>query len=188
MTATELSTAGAAIGITPFAGFAGLEPFFSQTQALPPHVVNLDYPEQSDMDFVRGSIEVVSDTLIGEVTIATSYLQLDDNVLQDFDATPGIAGGQGNPATLGGPLHTARNQHFSQFSQEIRVSNDITDKLNLTTGIFLWKDSIMLQQHSGGVVQTSGQDTESVAIFALVKYDLTDDLSCLLYTSPSPRD
>ena len=177
VTATELSTAGAAIGITPFAGFAGLEPFFSQTEALPPHIVNLDNPEQSDMDFVRGSIEVVSDTLIGEVTIATSYLQLDDNVLQDFDATPGIAGGQGNPATLGGPLHTARNQHFSQFSQEIRVSNDITDKLNLTTGIFLWKDSIMLQQHSGGVVQTSGQDTESVAIFALVKYDVSDDLS-----------
>ena len=29
VTATELSTAGAAIGITPFAGFAGLEPFFN---------------------------------------------------------------------------------------------------------------------------------------------------------------
>ena len=32
----------------------------------------------------------------------------------------------------------------------------------------------MLQQHSGGVVQTSGQDTESVAIFAC-KYDVSDD-------------
>ena len=55
---------------------------------------------------------------------------------------PGIAGGQGNPATLGGALHTARNQHFSQYSQEIRVTNDITDQLNLTAGLFLWKDSI----------------------------------------------
>ena len=82
------------------------------------------------MDFVRASMEVVSQTLLGEVTYAVSYLQLDDNVLQDFDATPGIAGGQGNPATLGGPLHTARNQHFSQYSQEIRVSNDITDQIN----------------------------------------------------------
>ena len=160
VTATELSTAGAAIGITPFAGFAGLEPFFSQTEAYPPHVVNLDNPEQSDMDFVRASIEVVSDTELGELTYAASYLQLDDNVLQDFDALPGIAGGQGNPATLGGALHTARNQHFSQYSQEIRVTNDITDQLNLTAGLFLWKDSIFLQQHSGGVVQTSGQDTE----------------------------
>ena len=116
VTATELSTAGAAIGVTPFAAFAGLEPFFSQTEALPPHVVNLDNPEQSDMDFVRGSIEIVSDTLIGEVTIATSYLQLDDNVLQDFDATPGIAGGQGNPATLGGPLHTARTVSYTHLT------------------------------------------------------------------------
>ena len=94
------------------------------------------------MDFVRASIEVVSDTELGELTYAASYLQLDDNVLQDFDALPGIAGGQGNPATLGGALHTARNQHFSQYSQEIRVTNDITDQLNLTAGLFLWKDSI----------------------------------------------
>ena len=177
VTATELSTAGAAFGITPFAGFAGLEPFFSQTEALPPHVVNLDNPEQSDMDFVRASIEVVSDTELGEVTYAAAYLQLDDNVLQDFDATPGFAKGQGNPATLGGPLHTARNQHFTQYSQEIRVSNDITDQLNLTAGVFLWKDSIFLQQHSGEVVQTSGQDTESYAIFALARYDVTDTVS-----------
>ena len=53
------------------------------------------------MDFVRASMEVVSDTELGELTYAVSYLQLDDNVLQDFDALPGIAGGQGNPATLG---------------------------------------------------------------------------------------
>ena len=177
VTATELSTAGAAIGITPFAGFAGLEPFFSQTEAYPPHVVNLDNPEQSDMDFVRASMEVVSDTELGELTYAVSYLQLDDNVLQDFDALPGIAGGQGNPATLGGALHTARNQHFSQYSQEIRITNDITDQLNLTAGLFLWKDSIFLQQHSGGVVQTSGQDTESYAIFALARFDVTDTVS-----------
>ena len=35
------------------------------------------------MDFVRASMEVVSDTELGELTYAV-YLQLDDNVLQDF--------------------------------------------------------------------------------------------------------
>ena len=40
----------------------------------------------------------------------------------------------------------------------------------------MWNNSNLLQQHSGGVVQTSGQDTESYAIFALAR-TLTDTVS-----------
>ena len=63
------------------------------------------------MDFVRASMEVVSDTELGEVTYAVSYLQLDDNVLQDFDATPGFAKG----LTLG--LHCKKSAFFSVFAR-----------------------------------------------------------------------
>ena len=184
VTATELSGAGVpAIGLFPFAPFRGTEGLFSQTEALPPHVVNLNFPEQSDMDMVRFSFEYKTETLIGELTATTAYLEVHDNVLQDFDGTPGLFGGQGNPAVLGGKLHTARNQHYSQISQEIRLNSQITEKLNLTSGIYLWKDSIFLQQHTGaasgpgGALQTSGQDTESIAIFALARYDITDKIS-----------
>ena len=110
VTATELSGAGVpAIGLFPFAPFRGTEGLFSQTQALPPHVVNLNFPEQSDMDMARLSFEVKTKTALGELTATTAYLEVHDNVLQDFDATPGLFGGQGNPAVLGGKLHTARN-------------------------------------------------------------------------------
>ena len=184
VTATELSGAGVpAIGLFPFAPFRGTEGLFSQTEALPPHVVNLNFPEQSDMDMARFSFEYKTETLIGELTATTAYLEVHDNVLQDFDGTPGLFGGQGNPAILGGKLHTARNQHYSQISQEIRLNSQITEKLNLTSGIYLWKDSIFLQQHTGaasgpgGALQTSGQDTESIAIFALARYDITDKVS-----------
>jgi iron complex outermembrane receptor protein len=178
VTVTELSSAGiAAIGLFPFAAFNGLEPLFSQTDAYPPHVVSLDNPEQSDMDFSRLSLEVTTSTLLGELTSTSSFVQLDDNVLQDFDGLPGFGGGQGNPATLGGDLHTARNQHYTQYSQEIRLNTNINDQINLTTGLFFWKDSIFLQQHSGGVIQTSGQDTESYAVFALLQYDITDTVA-----------
>ncbi len=184
VTATELSGAGVpAIGLFPFAPFRGTEGLFSQTEALPPHVVNLNFPEQSDMDMARFSFEYKTETLIGELTATTAYLEVHDNVLQDFDGTPGLFGGQGNPAVLGGKLHTARNQHYSQISQEIRLNSQITEKLNLTSGIYLWKDSIFLQQHTGaasgpgGALQTSGQDTESIAIFALARYDITDKVS-----------
>ena len=184
VTATELSGAGVpAIGLFPFAPFRGTEALFSQTEALPPHVVNLNFPEQSDMDMARFSFEYKTETLIGELTATTAYLEVHDNVLQDFDGTPGLFGGQGNPAVLGGKLHTARNQHYSQISQEIRLNSQITEKLNLTSGIYLWKDSIFLQQHTGaasgpgGALQTSGQDTESIAIFALARYDITDKVS-----------
>ena len=184
VTATELSGAGVpAIGLFPFAPFRGTEGLFSQTEALPPHVVNLNFPEQSDMDMARFSFEYKTEILIGELTATTSYLEVHDNVLQDFDGTPGLFGGQGNPAILGGKLHTARNQHYSQISQEIRLNSQITEKLNLTSGIYLWKDSIFLQQHTGaasgpgGALQTSGQDTESIAIFALARYDITDKIS-----------
>ena len=63
------------------------------------------------------------------------------------------------------------------------MNSQITDKLNITSGIYLWKDSIFLQQHTGaasgpgGALQTSGQDTESTAIFALARYDVTDTVS-----------
>lgn len=178
VTVTELSTAGIpAIGLFPFAGFKGLEGFFNITEAFPPHVVSLDNPEQSDMDFQRLSLQVTTSTLLGELSSTTSFVQLDDLVLQDFDALPGFAKGQGNPATLGGSLHTSRNQHYTQYSQEVRLNNQITDQINLTAGIYLWKDSISLQQYSGGVIQTSGQDTESYAIFALAQYDVTDTVS-----------
>ena len=184
VTATELSGAGVpAIGLFPFAPFRGTEGLFSQTEALPPHVVNLNFPEQSDMDMARFSFEYKTEILIGELTATTAYLEVHDNVLQDFDGTPGLFGGQGNPAILGGKLHTARNQHYSQISQEIRLNSQITEKLNLTSGIYLWKDSIFLQQHTGaasgpgGALQTSGQDTESIAIFALARYDITDKVS-----------
>ena len=136
VTATELSGAGVpAIGLFRFAPLSGTEGLFSQTQALPPHVVNLNFPEQSDMDMARLSFEVKTKTALGELTATTAYLEVHDNVLQDFDATPGLFGGQGNPAVLGGKLHTARNQHYSQISQEIRLNSQITDKLNITLSL-----------------------------------------------------
>jgi hypothetical protein len=63
------------------------------------------------MDMARFSFELNTKTLLGDLTATTAYLEVHDNVLQDFDATPGLFGGQGNPAVLGGKLHTARNQH-----------------------------------------------------------------------------
>ena len=65
---------------------------------------------------------------------------------------------------------------FCYFIQ-LPLNNQITDQINLTAGIYLWKDSISHEQHSGGVIQKSGQDTESYAIFALAQYDVTDTVS-----------
>jgi len=78
----------------------------------------------------------------------TGWEDSEDTVVQDFDgATQGTIA---NPLVQ---LHTLRDQDLETFSQEIRLSGDITDTLRFTAGGLYWDSELDFRQGTNQVAQ-----------------------------------
>ena len=133
-----------------------------------------------DYDARRYSMQVDWETSIGKVTSVTAYLDEQDNTLSDFDGgCAELAGCTFTPNPLlqsavnpFGVLHTIRDQEFDEFTQEMRIANQITDQIFAQGGFYYYKDEILSQQTTNfaGFEKTT-QDTESFSLFGQVGWE-----------------
>jgi iron complex outermembrane receptor protein len=116
---------------------------------------------------------VISTDLI-TVTSITGYRAIDESVRQDFDSTSINF------------FDTLRVQDYSQISQELRFSGDITDNINFVAGGYYFQSSYHLDQttYFGLLLQGAGLPPQggnivdhkgsSMAVFADVQWQVTD--------------
>ncbi len=132
-------------------------------------------PIRNDTDSITGNIDV--DLGNGfTLTSVTGWRTNEESVRQDFDASS---------ATF---FDTLRNQNYEQFSQELRITGDISDTINLLVGGYYFDSEYQLDQSTNfGVVLGQGStavlrqvvdhSSKSYAGFADVRFDLTDRLT-----------
>lgn len=135
----------------------------------------LETPVRNDTDALTANIDIELSNAF-TLTSVTGYRTNDESVRQDFDATSVNF------------FDTLRVQDFRQFSQELRIVGDITDKINLLVGAYYFKSSYENDQRTflgslatGGAPATLRQyvehDATSYAGFADLRFDLTDQLT-----------
>ncbi|MCY3794176.1 MAG: TonB-dependent receptor, partial [Gammaproteobacteria bacterium] len=72
----------------------------------------------------------------------------DDKVNQDFD------GGAINGAAIPfAQLHTLRDQQYDVFTQEVRISGDLTDAVDFMAGVYYFDSELEFQQNTNNVLQ-----------------------------------
>lgn len=135
---------------------------------------------------IRGPIEADTDAIASELnlefgpldfTYILGWRQVDESVRQDFDAVSVDF------------FDTLRLQDYDQFSHELRLAGDITDRINFVTGLFYFDSDYSLDQTSnfgpalqtlGGTPPQSGQlvehSNQSFAVFGDVDVQLTERL------------
>jgi iron complex outermembrane recepter protein len=114
------------------------------------------------------------------LTSITGYMSKEEEMLLDYDASQVDF------------LSITTSHEYEQFSQEVRVTGDLTDDIKLTTGLYYWdseydqfQESFHLWYYLGFnalpvsdvTSPLSGSGTnESTAIFASMDWQLTDKL------------
>ncbi|MEM7218731.1 MAG: TonB-dependent receptor [Pseudomonadota bacterium] len=85
----------------------------------------------------------------------TTYHDSTDTVNQDFDAaaTRGPTSGTSVPFAQ---LHTLRDQDYDVFTQEIRISGDINERLNFIAGLYYFDSELDFTQATNNVLQLPG--------------------------------
>ncbi len=122
------------------------------------------------------------------LTSITAYNELDE--ILDQENTGAI---DRDPATLaldpigGVPFFTAfRDQNLEQWSQEFRITSELSGPLNYVAGLFYFKSDYVLDPQTVGLLGaevdrfTAGQELESMAAYGEATYDLTDKLRLTL--------
>ena len=171
--------------------------------SLSAHDTLADIEQPTEYDTTRVSANVEWETILGTVSSVTGYISAGDDVIQDFDSTCfSDVRGLGcpfnpNPRFPFASLHTNRMQQYRQFTQELRLATEITERIRTIVGAYYYDSAIQLVQFTdnnfeagipglgvpagvlAGVVnvQDSRLDTESTALFANVEVDILDNLT-----------
>ncbi len=139
----------------------------------------------NDTDMVTGNVEWdISPTV--KLFSVTGYQSNDEDAFADFD---------GSEVDF---FNTRRQQRYHQFSQELRVVADITNRINLLVGGYYFDSGYKLHQSTfigpglGGVTigQYTDHSAKSYAGFVDAQFKLTDDLKITLggrYTKDKKR-
>lgn len=151
--------------------------------------VTPDLKSRQKLNADRVSLQLDWETGLGKLTTITGYLNEKDYTLQDFDAGCGGdsqrlgCGFNTNPLLVSptnptGTLHTIRDQDFEEFTQEVRLAGDLSDRLAYIVGAFYYKDSIGSRQTTNfAAFERTGQRTESKAVFGQLGWQILPDLS-----------
>lgn len=153
-----------------------------------PHQVWPDLLSTQKLDAYRYSLRADWETPLGTITSISGYLDEADYTVQDFDSGCG-QNSQGlgcnfrvnpllvSPANPNGTLHTIRDQEFKEFTQELRIANQVTDWLFFQGGVFLYDDAIVSRQTTNfAAFERTTQDTRSYAAFGQVEFRVTPEL------------
>ena len=139
----------------------------------------------NDTDMVTGNVEwEISPTV--KLFSVTGYQRNHEDAFADFD---------GSEVDF---FNTRRQQRYHQFSQELRVVADITNRINLLVGGYYFDSGYKLHQSTfigpglGGVTigQYTDHSAKSYAGFVDAQFKLTDDLKITLggrYTKDKKR-
>lgn len=135
---------------------------------------NIPTPVRNNTNAITGNIDVK----LGDFTLTsvTGWRKNKEDVVQDFDAS------QINF------FDTRRRQTYQQFSEELRVSGDVTDFLNLVVGGYYSSSSYQLLQNTNfgpgllaptalGLQQNVDHNSKSYAGFADAKIQAGDKLT-----------
>ena len=140
----------------------------------------------NDTDIVTGSVEwELSPTV--KLFSVTGYQSNDEDAFADFD---------GSEVNF---FNVRREQSYHQFSQELRIVADLTDRINLLAGGYYFSSGYKLQQSTfigaglGGpavIGQFTDHSAKSYAGFLDAQFKLTDDFKVTLggrYTDDKKR-
>ncbi len=140
-------------------------------------IANTSIPFQSYIDGWNGSLELNAPIGAFTLTAISGYRQTSDSLLTENSGTPPIPVAPG--VTL--PLFVAaRDQDYTQFSQEVRIAGDINDAIDLVAGVYYLHTDYKIRPLRwgnqtngtayllGSPIQgfTAGQKLDSYAIFA----------------------
>ena len=168
----------------PVGGGAVIRPFAPAQECdrfgLPDHGLyttfeNIATPVRNDTNAITANINADLGHGFSLASI-TGYRQNKESVRQDFDASSINF------------FDTLRNQQYEQFSQELRVVGNLTDRLNLLVGAYYFASNyqnLQLSNFGAGLLapvalqlrQDVDHHSKSYAGFADARYKLTDQLS-----------
>ena len=148
-------------------------------------LANTSIPFKSTMDGWNTSLEINSKIGDWEIAAITGYRNTNDAILEENTGTPPVPVGPGVTIPL---FVAARDQTYSQFSQEIRFSGDVTDWMDLIVGVYYLhtdytiRPAEYLGKRNGsafllnGPIQnfTAAQKLDSYAIFLESIFKLSD--------------
>lgn len=164
-----------------FAGFPGFSPvsecnrFTASDRGVYTTFETAPRGISNDTDIVTGNIEwEVAPTV--KLFSVTGYQRNKEDALADFD---------GSEVNF---FNTRRVQRYHQFSQELRIVADLTDRINVLAGGYYFSSGYTLFQSTaigpglGGAVigQFTDHDAKSYAGFADAQFKLTDNFKVTL--------
>jgi len=128
-------------------------------------------PIRDDINAVTAELNIALGNF--DLTAITGWRDQEEDVQQDFDSSAAAF------------FNTRRIQNFSQISQEVRLSGQLTDKLDGVAGLYFFKseyDLVQLTQFGpvlgGGAPAalnpTTDHEARSFAGFADLQYQITD--------------
>jgi len=140
-------------------------------------LANSSLPFRSFIDGVNASLEI--NTKLGgfKLTAVTGYRDTNDSLLEENTGAPPIPVAPGVALPL---FVAARDQSYKQFSQEVRISGNLTDRIDIVAGAYYLHTNYFIQPYPyngataaqayilNGPVQsfTAGQKLDSFAVFA----------------------
>ncbi len=138
---------------------------------------NTTIPFQSFIDGWSASLEIKSKLGEFNLTAVTGYRNTSDSLLEEGTGTPLIPLAPGFAVPL---FVSARDQDYKQFSQEIRIQGDVTDRVDIVAGVYYLHTDYAIRPlaYNGNAIATtyffngpaqridSTQKLNSFAIFA----------------------
>ena len=94
---------------------------------------NTSIPFQSNIDGWNASLEINSKIGDFALTAITGYRDTSDSILEENTGVPSIPVAPGVAIPL---FVAARDQDYKQFSQEIRISGNLSDSIDLVAGVY----------------------------------------------------
>lgn len=131
-----------------------------------------DQPDYNNRDSYSATFTQNLDTGVGKLVAISSYREYKNDLYSDDDATTRIL------------LQTRRQSKQHQWSQELRLHSDITDRIKMVLGGFYFQQEYDLQQQTKldgflkglGQPQSQHQKNWSISGFAQFYGQLTDTL------------
>ncbi|GEO00930.1 TonB-dependent receptor [Novosphingobium sediminis] len=140
-------------------------------------LANSTIPFQSFIDGINTSLEINAKLGGFKLTAITGYRDTTDSLLEENTGAPPIPVAPGVSLPL---FVAARDQKYKQFSQEVRVSGNLTDRIDIVAGAYYLHTDYFIQPYPyngsraaqvyvlNGPAQsfTAGQKLDSFAVFA----------------------